>query len=104
MTPAPTKSDAPGTLDGTLGLTRPARPPPRRRPSYGDSPVDLFAYPVSLVMKFWHWVLSFVVDPNSGLAWVGSVILLVVTVRLLLMRSMWRQQYPCARWRSSAPR
>lgn len=55
--------------------------------------MDLLAYPVSLVMKFWHWVLGFVVDPDSGIAWVGSVILLVVTVRLLLMRSMWRQQY-----------
>ena len=55
--------------------------------------MSFLAYPVSFVMKFWHWVLGLVVDPNSGLAWAGSVLLLVVTVRLLLMRSMWRQQY-----------
>ena len=66
--------------------------------------MDLFAYPVSLVMKFWHWVLSFVVDPNSGLAWVGSVILLVVTVRLLLMRSMWRQQYSMRKMAQLGPK
>src|SRR5699024_2145631 len=61
--------------------------------SWHSGSVDIFAYPVSLVMKFWHWALGFVVDPDSGIAWVGSVLLLVVTVRLLLLRSMWRQQY-----------
>ena len=66
--------------------------------------MDLFAYPVSLVMKFWHWALSFVVDPNSGVAWVGSVILLVVTVRLLLMRSMWRQQYSMRKMAQLGPK
>ena len=66
--------------------------------------MDLFAYPVSLVMKFWHWVLSFVVDPDSGVAWVGSVLLLVVTVRLLLMRSMWRQQYSMRKMAQLGPK
>lgn len=66
--------------------------------------MDLFAYPVSLVMKFWHWALSLVVDPDSGIAWVGSVILLVVTVRLLLMRSMWRQQYSMRKMAQLAPK
>ncbi|MFI8695597.1 MULTISPECIES: membrane protein insertase YidC [Dietzia] len=66
--------------------------------------MDLFAYPVSLVMKFWHWALSFVVDPDSGIAWVGSVLLLVVTVRLLLMRSMWRQQYSMRKMAQLAPK
>lgn len=66
--------------------------------------MDLFAYPVSLVMKFWHWVLSFVVDPDSGIAWVGSVLLLVVTVRLLLMRSMWRQQYSMRKMAQLGPK
>ena len=66
--------------------------------------MDLFAYPVSLVMKFWHWALSFVVDPDSGVAWVGSVLLLVVTVRLLLLRSMWRQQYSMRKMAQLAPK
>ena len=66
--------------------------------------MDLFAYPVSLVMKFWHWVLSFMVDPDSGFAWVGSVLLLVVTVRLLLLRSMWRQQYSMRKMAQLGPR
>lgn len=66
--------------------------------------MDLFAYPVSLVMKFWHWVLSFLVDADSGVAWVGSVLLLVVTVRLLLMRSMYRQQYSMRKMAQLAPK
>lgn len=66
--------------------------------------MDLFAYPVSFVMKFWHWMLSFVVDPDSGIAWVGSVILLVVTVRLILLRSMWRQQYSMRKMAQLAPK
>ena len=66
--------------------------------------MDLFAYPVSLVMKFWHWVLGFVVDPDSGVAWVGSVLLLVVTVRLLLLRSMWRQQYSMRKMAQLGPK
>src|SRR5699024_6322834 len=66
--------------------------------------VDIFAYPVSLVMKFWHWALGFVVDPDSGIAWVGSVLLLVVTVRLLLLRSMWRQQYSMRKMAQLAPK
>lgn len=66
--------------------------------------MDIFAYPVSFVMKFWHWALGLVVDPDSGIAWVGSVILLVVTVRLLLMRSMWRQQYSMRKMAQLAPK
>lgn len=66
--------------------------------------MDLFAYPVSLVMKFWHWVLSFIVDADSGIAWVGSVLLLVVTVRLLLMRSMYRQQFSMRKMAQIAPK
>ncbi|MDV8001567.1 membrane protein insertase YidC [Rhodococcus sp. IEGM 1408] len=66
--------------------------------------MDLFAYPVSLVMKFWHFVLSFLVDADSGIAWVGSVLLLVVTVRLLLMRSMYRQQFSMRKMAQIAPK
>ncbi len=66
--------------------------------------MDIFALPVSYVMKFWHWVLGFVVDPDSGIAWVGSVILLVVTVRLILLRSMWRQQFSMRKMAQLAPK
>lgn len=52
---------------------------------------DVFAYPVSVVMKLWHDLLSVPLDPASGLAWVGSIVLLVCTVRLLLLRPMWHQ-------------
>lgn len=55
--------------------------------------LDALSYPVSLVMKFWHWVLSLFVPGDSSIAWVGSVLLLVVTVRVILMRPTWVQMY-----------
>lgn len=64
---------------------------------------DALAYPVSLVMKFWHWLLSLVFPADSGIAWVGSVILLVVTVRLILLRPMWVQMYSMRKMATLAP-
>lgn len=56
-----------------------------------DAPFDAFAYPVSALMKLWHDLLSLPLDPASGLAWVSSIVLLVCTVRLLLLRPTWSQ-------------
>ena len=53
--------------------------------------LDAFAYPVSALMALWHDLLSTVLPPGSGAAWVGSILLLVGTIRLLLLRSSWTQ-------------
>lgn len=53
--------------------------------------LDAFAYPVSALMQLWHTLLSALLPPDSGAAWIGSVLLLVVTIRLLLIRSTWHQ-------------
>lgn len=51
--------------------------------------IDAFVYPVSAVMKLWHWLLGTVLGfPSSG-AWVASVILLVVTIRALIAPLTW---------------
>lgn len=50
--------------------------------------LELFVYPVSLVMKGWHMLLSTFLD--SSLAWVISVPLLVITVRSLLWPLNWQ--------------
>lgn len=53
--------------------------------------LDAFAYPVSALMKLWHDLLSLLLVPDSGAAWVGSILLLVLTIRLTLVRSTWAQ-------------
>ena len=51
--------------------------------------IDAFVYPVSAVMKLWHWLLASVFDVSSSHAWVASIILLVVTIRALIAPLMW---------------
>lgn len=53
--------------------------------------LDVFSYPVSVLMMLWHDLVGLVIDPNSGAAWVASILLLVCTVRLLLIRPTWKQ-------------
>lgn len=54
--------------------------------------LELFAYPVSVVLKAWHLLLTdvFGVDPSP--AWIISVVLLVFTVRGLLFPFAWMQK------------
>ncbi|MEX3504282.1 membrane protein insertase YidC [Corynebacterium sp. LK2510] len=51
--------------------------------------IEAFVYPVSAVLKLWHWLLASVLDVSSSTAWVASVILLVVTVRALISPLTW---------------
>ena len=40
---------------------------------------------VSGLVVFFHWLLSFVLPPDSGVTWTLSIILLTVTIRILLI-------------------
>lgn len=51
--------------------------------------LEAFVYPVSAVMKAWHWLLADVFSVSPDTAWVLSIVLLVVTVRGLLVPSYW---------------
>ncbi|GAB3947758.1 membrane protein insertase YidC [Corynebacterium tapiri] len=53
--------------------------------------LELFAYPVSAVMKLWHVVVS-ALGFGSSASWLISVVGLLVTVRLLLLPISWRQR------------
>lgn len=53
--------------------------------------LEFLAYPVSVIMKFWHRILGVVLDPDSGVTWTLTILLLMVTVRGLIVRSAWRQ-------------
>ena len=54
--------------------------------------LELFAYPVSVVLKAWHLLLTEVFTMDASAAWIISVILLVVTVRGLLFPFAWMQK------------
>lgn len=47
---------------------------------------DVFLYPVSAVLWFWHRVFGALSGPDSGLTWVLAIVFLVFTLRVLLIK------------------
>lgn len=66
--------------------------------------LDVFAYPVSALMQLWHDLLSLLVPAGASPAWVGSIVLLVLTVRLLLLPLAWAQARTSRRMTALRPR
>src|SRR3990170_2553794 len=66
--------------------------------------LDAFAYPVSALMQLLHDLLSHLLVPDSGAAWVGSLLLLVATIRLLLLRPTWTAARSARRMAALRPR
>ena len=52
--------------------------------------LEMLVYPVSAVMKFWHWLLAGLLGADSNAAWVASVFLLVISVRSLILPFAWQ--------------
>ncbi|GGL32916.1 membrane protein insertase YidC [Nocardia jinanensis] len=48
--------------------------------------LDFIYYPVSAILWLWHTVFGAVLGPGSGFAWALSVVFLVFTIRLLLLK------------------
>lgn len=65
---------------------------------------DVFLYPVSAVLWFWHKVFGALSGPDSGLAWVLAILFLVFTLRALLVRPALSQLRAGRRARELAPR
>lgn len=51
--------------------------------------LEAFVWPVSAVMKMWHWLLAQVLGVAPDTAWVMSIVLLVITVRAFLVPFNW---------------
>lgn len=66
--------------------------------------LDAFAYPVSVLMQFCHRALGPLFAPDPGPAWVGSILLLVVLVRLILLAPAWAQLRAARRTAALRPR
>ncbi|SFB64502.1 YidC/Oxa1 family membrane protein insertase [Amycolatopsis marina] len=64
---------------------------------------DIFLYPVSAVLWFWHKIFGALLNPDSGLAWVLAIAFLVFTVRALLLRPARGQLRAARRTQALAP-
>ncbi|WP_297009054.1 membrane protein insertase YidC [uncultured Corynebacterium sp.] len=53
--------------------------------------LNFIYYPISWVLWFWHKAWGLILDPDSGITWALSIIFLVVTLRLLLLKPMINQ-------------
>lgn len=64
---------------------------------------DIFLYPVSAILWFWHKIFGAVLSPDSGLAWVLAVVFLVFTLRTLLLKPALSQLRAARRTQRLAP-
>jgi YidC/Oxa1 family membrane protein insertase len=64
---------------------------------------DIFLYPVSAVLWFWHTVFGALLSPDSGVAWVLAIVFLVFTIRALLIRPALGQLRAARRAQKLAP-
>ncbi|MGO3361676.1 MAG: membrane protein insertase YidC [Corynebacterium sp.] len=66
--------------------------------------LDFIYYPISAVLWFWHKVFGFVLGPDSGLSWALSIVFLVVTIRILFVRSTIKQLRSSRKMQEMQPR
>lgn len=48
--------------------------------------LDFIYFPVSFILWCWHWVFGHLLGPANGVGWALSVVFLVFTVRLVLLK------------------
>ncbi|AGP32024.1 membrane protein insertase YidC [Corynebacterium terpenotabidum] len=53
--------------------------------------LNFIYYPISWILWFWHKAWGLVLDPDAGITWALSIIFLVVTIRLVLLKPMINQ-------------
>lgn len=64
---------------------------------------DIFLYPVSAILWFWHKAFGTLLSPDSGVAWVLAIVFLVFTIRTLLVRPALGQLRAARRNQKLAP-
>ena len=52
--------------------------------------LEMLVYPVSTVMRFWHWLLVGVFGLDEVRAWVPCIVLLVLTIRGIILPFAWQ--------------
>lgn len=53
--------------------------------------LNFIYWPISAILWFWHKVVSLVLSPDSGWAWVISIVMLTFTIRAFLVKPMLNQ-------------
>ncbi|AZA10335.1 membrane protein insertase YidC [Corynebacterium pseudopelargi] len=53
--------------------------------------LNFIYWPISAILWFWHKVVSFVLNPDSGWSWVLAIVLLTFTIRAFLIKPMLNQ-------------
>lgn len=48
--------------------------------------LNFIYWPVSAVLWFWHWLLSLVLNPASGITWVLAIVLLTWTLKAVMVK------------------
>ena len=48
--------------------------------------LNIIYWPISAVLWFWHWLLSFVMDPSLGITWILSIVLLTWTLKAIMVK------------------
>lgn len=48
--------------------------------------LNFIYWPISAVLWFWHWLLSFVMDPAWGITWILAIVLLTWTLKALMVK------------------
>lgn len=60
-------------------------------------------YTISAILWFWHQAFGLIMNPASGVTWALSIVLLVVTLRILLFRPMLKQQRSAIKMQQMQP-
>ncbi|GAA1472490.1 membrane protein insertase YidC [Corynebacterium felinum] len=66
--------------------------------------LNFIYWPISAILWFWHKVVSFVFDPDSGISWVLAIVLLTVTIRVILVRPTMKQMRSMRKMQEMQPR
>lgn len=64
---------------------------------------DIFLWPVSAILWFWHTTFGAVLGADSGVAWVLAILFLVFTLRTLLLKPALSQLRAARRTQKLAP-
>ena len=66
--------------------------------------LDPIYYAISAILWFWHKVVSYVLDPDSGVSWVLAIVLLTVTIRAFLVKPMLKQMRSTLKMQEMQPK
>jgi YidC/Oxa1 family membrane protein insertase len=65
--------------------------------------LNFIYYPVSFILWCWHWVFGFVLGPSNAIGWALSIVFLVFTLRVILLKPAIHQIRSMRKMQAFAP-